>query len=118
MKRLKEIASNIKIGEKGPFKLYALDNFDFSENLDLKENEGVYMFTNRKISENGSIEHEIFYIGRTNNYDKRFYDHYKENPFKRENPNCIAILACSKDHKDRMEKELIQYWKPKYNERL
>lgn len=118
MLELKKIASNVKIGEKGPFELYALDDFDFCENLKFEEEQGIYMFTNRKILKNGSINHEVFYIGKTTQYDKRFYHHHKEKPLKKENPNCLAIKPCSENEMDQLEKDLIQFWKPEYNEKL
>ena len=118
MLELAKIASNVNIGDKGPFELYALDNFDFCENLDLQKEKGIYMFTNRKTLENGSINHEVFYIGQTTKYDKRFYHHHKEKPLKQENPNCLAIYPCSEQKMDDIEKDLIQHWKPEYNEKL
>ncbi len=118
MNRLRKIASNVKIGEKGPFELYALENVDFCENLELKEEKGIYMLTNRKVLKNGSIEHEIYYIGQTTKYDNRFYHHHKEKQLKKENPNCLAICACKEREMDQLEKDMIQFWKPEYNDKL
>lgn len=118
MLELKKIASNVKIGGKGPFELYALDNFDFCENLEFKEEKGIYMFTNRKVLDNGSIDHEIYYIGQTTKYDQRFYHHHKEKQLKNANPNCLAICECKESEMDQLEKDLVLYWKPEYNEKL
>ena len=35
------------IDDVGPFDLYELDNFDFTENIELKEDMGLYVFTTR-----------------------------------------------------------------------
>lgn len=45
MKRLRKIYSNMTIGKQGLFDVYALDNFDFCENLKFEDEQGIYMFT-------------------------------------------------------------------------
>lgn len=115
MKRLRKIYANVTIGKQGPFDIYALDNFDFCENLKFEEEQGIYMFTNLQRGTDDSIKHDIYYIGKTTDYDSRFYHHHKEKQLKKVNPNCIAIHACGKREMDKLEVEWIEFWKPVYN---
>lgn len=114
MKRLRKIYSNVTIGKQGLFDVYALDNFDFCENLEFEDEQGIYMFTNL-YNDAGTLKHDIYYIGKTTDYDSRFYHHHKENQLKQANPNCIAIHACNKQEMDKLEVEWIELWKPIYN---
>ena len=72
------------------------------------------MFTNL-YNDAGTLKHYIYYIGKTTDYDSRFYRHHKENQLKHANPNCIAIHACNKQEMDKLEVEWIEFWKPIYN---
>lgn len=118
MNRLRKIVGNVKIGKYGPFDLYELDNFDFCENLKFEDEQGIYMFTKRQFLENGTIDHDIYYIGKTTAFDTRFYHYHKEKQLKKENPNCLAICAYKESEMDQLEKDMIQFWNPEYNEKL
>ena len=115
MKRLEKIESNVNIGNQGPFDLYALDNFDFCENLTFDDPKGIYAFGNYYKDEDEKYKFDFYYIGKTTDYDTRFYHHHKEKPLKKENPNCIAIHACDNKDMDEKEVEWIKLWKPEYN---
>lgn len=117
MKRVRLIVSNVKIGGHGPFDLYELNNFDFSENLDFGERMGIYVFSERQVLKN-SINHEIYYVGKTTQFSDRFYQHHKTKQLKKVNPNCLAIMDCDKDAMDNRERELIEAWSPIYNTQL
>ena len=115
MKRLRRIASDVKIGNIGLFDLYALEDFDFCENLEFDKIQGLYIFGNYYQDKDGKMMFDIYYIGKTTDYDSRFYHHHKENQLKTVNPNCIAIHACNKQEMDKLEVEWIEFWKPIYN---
>lgn len=110
------IGQNINIGNYGPFDLYELDNFDFTDNLKLKAIKGIYVFTIRRKSDDGNYIHTILYIGKTTEYSTRFKGHHKAKELKAENPNCLAIYACDEDKMNKDEIILIEKWNPKYNE--
>lgn len=115
MLELAKITSNVNIGDKGPFDLYALDDFDFCENLRFDDTEGIYIFGRYYRSSDGTNKFELYYLGKTTDYDNRFYHHHKEKQLKKVNPNCIAIHACGKREMDKLEVDWIELWKPIYN---
>lgn len=116
--KLDQINSNVKIGEKGPFDLYELNGYDFSENLEFSVKKGVYVFTKRQTNDDGSISHSILYVGKTTDLSTRFQGHHKANELKKENPNCLAIHECSTNEElNQVEANLIDLWGPKLNEK-
>lgn len=115
MEKPKLIVRGVKIGDYGPFNLYKLDNFDFENNLDLEEDMGIYVFTNRYEDIDAKNHHNIYYVGQTIDYSTRFYHHHKAEELMKLKPNCLAIWACEDDKMDSIEKELIEKWKPELN---
>ena len=111
----KILAVNVMIDDVGPFDLYELDNFDFTENIELKEDMGLYVFTTRSKNINGKFGHTIHYVGQTIDYSSRFNNHHKAKDLKKLHPNCLAIYACEVDEMDALEIELIKRWKPELN---
>ena len=114
MKRLQKIISNITIDGQGPFDVYAMDDFDFCENLKFDDPQGIYAFAYHYI-ENRRHMFIMYYLGKTTEYDQRFYPHHKEEPLKTVNPNCVLIYACNKPMMDKQEVEWIRLWQPPYN---
>ena len=114
----KLLATNITIDDRGPFNLYKLNDFDFSENIELKEDMGVYIFTTRSKKIDGKIGHIIHYVGKTIDYGSRFNNHHKAQDLKKVHPNCLAIHECEEDEMDALEIELIERWKPELNEKF
>lgn len=113
-----KIKSNVKIGEKGPFNLYELNGYDFSENLEFSIKKGVYVFTKRQKNEDGSISHDILYVGQTTDLNTRFQGHHKATELKKKKPNCLAIHECSTNEElNQVEADLIDLWGPKLNEK-
>lgn len=116
--KLDLINSNVRIGESGPFDLYALNGYDFSENIEFPIKRGVYVFTSRQINEVGTISHTIWYVGKTTDLNTRFQGHHKANELIKANPNCLAIHKCVTDNElDQLEVELINRWNPRLNEK-
>ena len=116
METPKILVESIEIGNYGPFKLYELDNFDFEDNLDLKEKMGIYVFTTRSKDKDGKYSHDVHYVGKTTDYSKRFYHHHKAEELKKVRPNCLAIYSGKEDEMDALEIELIERWKPELND--
>lgn len=116
--KLDLINSNVKIGESGPFDLYALNGYDFSENIEFPIKKGVYVFTSRQINEDRTISHTILYVGKTTDLNTRFQGHHKADELIKANPNCLAIHKCDTDKElDQMEAELINLWIPRLNDK-
>lgn len=114
--KLNLINSNVKIGEKGSFDLYALNSYDFSENLEFPFKKGVYVFTNRQVLDNGTVSHTILYVGQTTDLSTRFQNHHKAEELKNGNPNCLAVHKCDTVAElSQWETDLICFWNPKYN---
>ena len=97
------------------FKTNMIDYFDFENNLDLEEDMGIYVFTNRYEDIDAKNHHNIYYVGQTIDYRTRFYHHHKAEELMKLKPNCLAIWACEDDNMDSIEKELIEKWKPELN---
>ena len=117
MIRPKILAVNVMIDDVGPFDLYELDNFDFTDNLKLKAAKGIYLFTVRCKNGEGNHTHTILYVGKTTDYSTRFNGHHKAKELSAENPNCLAIYSCDEDIMDKVEISFIKKWSPKYNEK-
>lgn len=116
--KLKQINSNVKIGEKGPFDLYELEGYDFSENIEFPIKKGVYVFTKRHANEDDAISHDILYVGQTTDLNSRFQGHHKAEELKKMKPNCLAIHKCDTDEElNYVEAALIDLWNPKLNDK-
>ena len=127
MKRLKELGKYLDLSEyeiSEHFRLYELGNYDFSENLDFDNKEGVYFFTRREMTSKLSpsyqrqIYHHIpLYCGRTENFNKRFNDHFKKDDLKKAHCDHISICICdSKDEAVELEKKILSLVKTEFNE--
>ena len=84
---------------------------------DFKAVGAVYYFTKRTINSQNLGEHDIIYVGITNDLSTRFEDHHKKSCYERQNANCICIHQEEKE-KERMkiEEDLIKKHKPHCND--
>lgn len=57
---------------------------------------------------------KIIYIGKTKRPSDRMMNHYKKNVF---NFDYIKIFICNIENIDKLEKELIEKYTPKYNKK-
>lgn len=96
-------------GIKECFDIYALNGYDFKENLDLSGNEGVYIFTRRDICSSHvpsyrkeMYYHTLLYCGMTKDLKGRFDEHQYKNELLDEHVSHISIYECStrKDAKE------------------
>ncbi len=116
--KLNLINSNVKIGENGPFDLYNLNGYDFSDSLEFSIRKGVYVFTSRQNNEGGTISHTILYVGKTTDCNTRFQGHHKSDELMKAHSNCLAIYYCDTDEElDLMEAKLINLWAPILNDK-
>lgn len=82
-----------KSGNTHSFEIYSLDTT-------FNKIAGVYVFTNRSKQSDGTYSHSIIYCGITNDLSTRFNRHHKEADIKKQNANCICVMAVS-DEKQR-----------------
>lgn len=103
------------------FDIYALNGYDFKENLDLSDNEGVYIFTRRDICSSHipsyrkeMYYHTLLYCGMTKDFKARFYDHQYKKELLDERVSHLAICKCSteKDAEDLESKILHTFGFP------
>ena len=79
----------------------------------------VYCFSKRTVNPQGLGEHDILYVGITNDLSVRFNDHHKEGCAEKNGANCICIYQeDSEEARKQIEKDLISKHKPKCNEQL
>ena len=122
MKTLSFITTTTFKQSKVSFDVYDVENFDFEDNLDFpEETKGVYVFAYRcKDSINANFRYKIYYIGRTKNLRKRFYHHHKADDLTEGTVfNVLCVHKCKTiEQTISMEKELIELYKPEYNNKL
>lgn len=92
-----------KSGKKYEFSLWSFEDFD-----DVKSTftgEGLYLFTNRHLSE-GEYKHSYIYLGETGDYYTRYDGHHKEESIKKHEANCIGFYSMpNSTEEDRKKKE-------------
>lgn len=99
-------------GNKYSFNVYGLDT-------NFKQVGAVYCFTKRTINKDGIGEHDIIYVGITNDLSVRFDDHHKQECINRNGANCICVhQEDSEEERKKTEEDLIQKFKPKCNDNL
>ena len=83
------------------FDIYALNGYDFKENLDLNGHEGVYIFTRRdyypsyiQSCQMKKYYHTLLYCGMTKDFKARFDDHQYKKELLDEHVSHIAICRC------------------------
>ena len=77
----------------------------------------VYAVTRRYQSSEGGHNHDVVYIGQTEDLSTRFEDHHKADCFKEHKANCICTHGDS-DEDSRLAKEddLIKQYNPDCND--
>lgn len=125
MERLKNTGNhldlnNFEVVER--FDVYELGDYDFDENLDFGSKKGVYIFTRRDMTSelSSSFQREIYhhiplYCGKTENFNKRFNDHFKSDNLRESNCDYISIYICDDENPADLEKKILSLIKFKYN---
>lgn len=116
MKRLKDTNTHLlfKIeNETFEFEIFSLGDYNFNENLDFDEKSGIYMFLRQEqmqllsfeeFSSNVKCEkYKPLYLGRTENFNQRFYGHHKEKELSTKDVTHIALYFCGKNSVERVE---------------
>src|SRR5258708_2629431 len=77
---------------------------------------GIYIFSKRELK-NQNYYHTAIYIGMAKSFEKRFFNHHKEDCIKANGANCICLMQV-KDEKQRaiIEKDLLDAYNTKCNE--
>jgi len=71
-------------GHKYTFNVYPKDR-------EHKEKEAVYVITHRMIKADASVDHNVIFIGETDNIKSEIENHPKNECFKREIANCVCV---------------------------
>jgi len=82
-----------------------------------KEKEAVYVVTHRTIKADASVDHNVLFIGETDNVKSAFDSHPKSEAFDREIANCICVYW--EDHKEtrsKICKDLKNFYHPPCND--
>lgn len=91
------------------FQLYSLEGFDFKSKLDIGNGKGLYCFTKKGMNSNSgyaygmswkSWTHTLLYLGKSNDFTKRPYEHDKLSELK--DAEYLGVYYCneSEDPKD------------------
>lgn len=100
------------------FDIYDITGFDFKEQIDLPSAKGLYCFTSEngckviKPSEDNKTQrfafiHELYYIGMTSDFSKRFDQHEKQDKLVNIMPLRIGIYFCSNNENEKVIESLI-----------
>ena len=84
------------------FDVYALENYDFHDNLDFGDTPGVYIFTKRDIETSipegynkQMYKHKLIYCGATEELEDRFCGHFRADDIQNEGATHISIHKCN-----------------------
>lgn len=107
MKQLKDTNTHLSFNighETFEFEIFSLGDYSFDENLDFDEKSGIYMFLRKEkqrvfyyeefSSNNSSMTDDMYaplYLGKTENFNQRFYDHHKDEDLLESSVTHIAI---------------------------
>lgn len=133
MKQLKDTNTHLSFNiesETFEFEIFSLGNYCFDENLDFDEKSGIYMFlrqekSNRVLSfdeynpnNSNNVENKYnpLYLGKTENFNQRFYDHHKDEDLIKKSVTHIAIHFSSKSTIDRIESLFLHKYSFPLNE--
>jgi hypothetical protein len=97
-------------GHKYTFNVYPL-------NREHKEKEAVYVVTHRTIKADASVDHELIFIGATDNIKKTIEKHPRKACFEKEVANCVCVYW--EDHADTRQKisdDLKNFYHPPCND--
>jgi len=101
-----------KSGTEFTFYIYDL-------NTTFKSVGGIYAFTKRTQNSNGTWNHTILYIGKTEDFSTRFTNHHKANCYLNKGADRLCIRQVdTESEREKMEKDLIQYYNPPCNDQL
>ena len=108
---VKELSKTITLkgrsGEEYKFSLWSFEDFD-----DIKgtfTGAGLYLFTNRRLSDRG-YKHTYIYLGETSDYYTRYNDYHKEECIKNHSSNCIGFYSmpnATEDERKIAEEDLL-----------
>lgn len=96
------------------FQIYSLEGFDFENNIDIGVGCGLYCFTKRigeidSVIENGDswmrLSHELVYLGKSNDFTKRPYEHDKLSELK--DAEYLGVYYCNESEKPKDIESLI-----------
>ncbi|WP_304952242.1 GIY-YIG nuclease family protein [uncultured Alistipes sp.] len=88
------------------FDVYTISNFD---DIDFDAEGGIYIFTRRKIDDNGKYRHQIIYCGKTNDLSSRFNNHHKEKDIIKHHANCICVkIVSTENERDKIERDILE----------
>lgn len=130
MKRLKDTNTHLSFNiesETFEFEIFSLGDYRFEENLNFDEKSGIYMFlrqekSNRVLSSgeyNSNIlenKYNPLYLGKTENFNQRFYDYHKDEDLMKKGVTHIAIHFSSKSTIDRIESLFLHKYSFPLNE--
>ncbi|MCG8308262.1 MAG: hypothetical protein MI975_12775 [Cytophagales bacterium] len=63
----------------------------YPKNREHKEKEAVYVITHRTVKADASVDHNVIYIGETDNVKNAMENHPKKDCFEGETANCICV---------------------------
>jgi len=89
----------------------------YPKNREHKEKEAVYVVTHRIVKADGSVDHNVIYVGETDNVKHEFSKHPQEKCFEQETANCICVYW--EDHEDTRNKiadDLKNFYHPPCND--
>ncbi len=97
-----------KSGTKFSFNVYPIDE-------ECPNESGIYAFTKREAQGN-TFNHSVVYIGMAKSFEKRFYNHHKDDCIDKNGANVICLMQV-KDEKQRaiIEKDLLDNYNTKCN---
>jgi hypothetical protein len=86
-------------------------------NRGFKEKKAVYVVTRRSIKADGSVDHELIFIGETPNLSDAFENHAKSACFEKESANCVCVYW--EDHEEsraKISEDLKSFYHPPCND--
>lgn len=129
MKRLVDTSTHLSFSienETFEFEIFDLDDYSFDENLDFDEKSGIYMFLRQEKTKllsyeelNNSMTEEMYvplYLGRTENFNQRFYDHHKDEDLMGNGATHIAIHFSGKNSIEKIESLFLNTYSFPLNE--
>lgn len=109
MAKLSEVTLSGKSGTKFKFNVYPIGE-------ECPNESGIYAFTKRE-PKGADFNHHVIYIGMAQSFQKRFYNHHKDDCIDKNGANCICLMAI-KDEKQRtaIEDDLLKSYATKCNQ--
>lgn len=106
----------IYIGNEGPFYRYDIKDLKNVNFIDLPNQMGLFLFSKRELQMNGSYNHEVCYVGESNDLSNLSLPKEIQDKIFAMCVNSISIkLFSSSEEMSKAKSKYLDFWHPQLN---